>query len=226
MKKQPLYGLFLAFASFNNKSPLQSHSSRFCSLSLLVSSSSPRFLSLGCLGEEIPAFSNENPSKCSSLQNGVFGLLLLQRLQSLLFIWRFDSPFLLNFPSWLSDDATRETRETRGKAFFLRKAKVNEFPLGELSCWRVLSVATIMAKLLKEDRVGGEQQQQQIFLVNNEIELGNFFRRKTLLDDNSQIFFRAAEETGRGGETFYLVIMSRIVSSYSFSKTTTKKGYC
>ena len=71
----------------------------------------------------------------------------------------------------MSDDATRETRETRGKAFFLRKAKVNEFPLGELSCWRVLSVATIMAKLLKEDRVGGEQ---QIFLVNNEIELGNF----------------------------------------------------
>ena len=95
--------------------------------------------------------------------------------------------------------------------------------MGELSCWRVLSVATIMAKLLKEDRVGAEQ---QIFLVNNEIELGNFFRRKTLLDDNSQIFFRAAEETGRGGETFYLVIMSQIVSSYSFSKTTTKKGYC
>ena len=174
-------------------------------LSLLVSSS-PRFLSLGCLGEEIPAFSNENPSKCSSLQNGVFGLLLLQRLQSLLFIWRFDSPFLLNFPSWLSDDATRETRETRGKAFFLRKAKVNEFPLGELSCWRVLSVATIMAKLLKEDRVGAEQ---QIFLVNNEIELGNFFRRKTLLDDNSQIFLGLRKKQGEEEKLFIWLLCLR-----------------
>ena len=56
-----------------------------------------------------------------------------------------------------------------------------------------------MAKLLKEDRVGGEQ---QIFLVNNEIELGNFFRRKTLLDDNSQIFLGLRKKQGEEEKLF------------------------